>query len=138
MTDGKLARVLGKINDLPGATLLTWLDDDGTAQMLNSEALNAYIAQAANIEGVTAKTFRTWAGTCAAFEVAEEGHATIKDMSTAAAQRLHNKPTIARNSYIHPDVIALAGKPPVNTKPKEISGMRVAEQRLLGFLETNS
>lgn len=136
MTDAKLARVLGKINDLPGATLLTWLDDDGKTQMLNSEALNAYIAQAADIQGVTAKTFRTWAGTCAAFEVAEAGQATIKDMATAAANKLHNTPTIARNSYIHPEIIALADHPPPKIVPKEISGLKAAEQRLLGFLET--
>ena len=135
MTDAKLARVLGKINDLPGATLLSWLDDDGSAQSLHSETLNTYIARAAGITGVTAKTFRTWAGTCAAFEVAETGSATIKDMSVAAARSLHNTPAIARRSYIHPDVISLAGQPPPKTIPQERSGLRVSEQRLLGFLK---
>lgn len=134
VTDAKLARVLGEINDLPGATLLSWVDDAGQAQALSSEALNGYIAEVAGIEGVTAKTFRTWAGTCAAFAVAEAGQATIKDMSEAAAQVLHNTPTIARNSYIHPDVIALAGQAPPKFAPQERSGLRVAEARLLGFL----
>lgn len=137
MTDAKLARVLGKINDLPGATLLSWIDDDGNSQALSSEALNGYIADTADVEGVTAKTFRTWAGTCTAFEVAEDGRATIKDMSDAAAETLHNTPKIARNSYIHPDVIALAGQQMPKFAPKERSGLRVAEQRLLGFLTRN-
>lgn len=134
MTDAKLARILGEINDLPGATLLSWVDDDGDAQTLSSEALNGYIAQAAGIEGASAKAFRTWAGTCAAFVVAETGGATIKDMSEAAAEALHNTPSIARNSYIHPDVIALAGQSPPKFKPEKRSGLLVSEQRLLGFL----
>ncbi|EBA11142.1 DNA topoisomerase IB [Roseobacter sp. CCS2] len=136
LSDAKLARVLGKINDLPGATLLSWIDDDGTAQMLNSEALNAYIADAAGTEDVTAKTFRTWAGSCAAYEVASQGGATIKDIATAASTVLHNTPTIARNSYIHPAIIDLAGKDMIDVQPATLTGLRVSEQRLLGFLDT--
>ncbi len=135
LSDAKLARVLGKINDLPGATLLSWVDDDDNVQMLNSDALNAYIAKAAGIEDVTAKTFRTWAGSCAAYAVAAQGGATIKDIATAAAEVLHNTPTIARNSYIHPAVIDLAGKDPVDAAPAALAGLRVGEQRFLGFLE---
>lgn len=135
ITDKKLARVLGTINDLPGATLLGWVDDDGAPQSLRSDTLNGYIAEAAGDERITAKTFRTWAGTCAAFKIAEAGHASIKDMADAAAKTLHNTPTIARNSYVHPEVIALAGCDPSPGKPVELSGLRVAEQRLLGFLE---
>ncbi len=135
-TDAKLARILGKIDDLPGATLLTWVDDDGVPQTLSSDALNNYISDAAGEDGITAKTFRTWAGTCAAFAVAMDGHATIKDMATAAAEVLHNTPTIARNSYIHPKVIALVGQDPPDFQPDARSGLKVIEQHLLGFLET--
>lgn len=134
LSDAKLARVLGKISDLPGAELLTWIDDDGAAQTLSSDMLNAYISDAADTEGVTAKTFRTWAGTCAAYGVAEQGEATIKQMAEAASETLHNTPTIARNSYIHPAVIDLAGASAPRVKPVEKDGLRVLEQRLLGFL----
>ncbi|MEY1556352.1 DNA topoisomerase IB [Yoonia sp. R2331] len=136
LSDAKLARVLGKINDLPGATLLSWVDDDGIAQTLSSEALNSYISEAGGLDaGITAKTFRTWAGSCAALEVALTGEATIKDMADAAAKVLRNTPTIARNSYVHPDVIALAGAPAPDIAPRERSGLRLTEQRLLGLLE---
>ncbi|MGJ8624699.1 MAG: DNA topoisomerase IB [Yoonia sp.] len=134
LSDAKLARVLGKISDLPGAELLTWIDDDGAAQTLSSEVLNAYISDAANTDGVTAKTFRTWAGTCAAYGVAEQGQATIKDMAEAASQTLHNTPNIARKSYIHPAVIDLAGETAPHSTPVEKDGLRVLEQRLMGFL----
>lgn len=136
MTDAKLARILGKINDLPGATLLSWLDDDGAPQRLTSDALNAYLAEAGDLPDATAKTFRTWAGTCAAFAVAEDGEATISAMAEAASATLHNTPKIARESYIHPAVIDLAGAPAPAVTPQALSGLRVGEQRLLGYLKS--
>ncbi|UWR25894.1 DNA topoisomerase IB [Sulfitobacter sp. S223] len=133
--DRTLSRVLHKIGDLPGAEVLTWLDDDGTPHMLSSQALNAYIAEGADEEGITAKTFRTWAGTVAAFEIGEKGSATIKDMAEAAAARLANTPTVARNSYIHPDVVELAGTEALSGFDAGRSGLRAAENRLLAYLE---
>ncbi|MEL7211360.1 MAG: DNA topoisomerase IB [Pseudomonadota bacterium] len=138
ITDAKLARILDKISDLPGANLLTWVDDAGDPQSLSSDALNAYLADAAGQDGITAKTFRTWAGTCAAFEVGAQGHATIKEMATAAAEVLHNTPTIARNSYIHPSVIDLAGQDAPDVTPSEQHGLKVNEQHLLGFLQAET
>ncbi len=137
LADRTLARVLNKIGDLPGASLLSWIDDDGQPQTLGSETLNRYIADAAGDDDTTAKTFRTWAGTLAAFETAETGPTTIKAMSEAAAKRLHNTATIARNSYIHPDIIELAGQDISPPKPIKHSDLRVAEQRMLGYLENN-
>ncbi|MBD3664546.1 DNA topoisomerase IB [Sulfitobacter aestuariivivens] len=135
LNDRTLARILAKIDDLPGAELLSWIDDDGCVRSLNSTALNAYLADAAGIEGATAKTFRTWTGTLAAYEVAEKGGATIKAMSEAAAARLSNTPTIARASYIHPAVIDLAGAHKTLTETKTRSGLFAAESRMLDFLE---
>ena len=135
LADRTLARILNKIGDLPGATLLSWLDDDGIPQTLSSQALNDYIATACDMEEITAKTFRTWAGTLAAFEVAQAGPTTIKDMSQAAAARLHNTPTIARNSYIHPRVIALAQGDQSQPRPVEVPDLRVSEQHLLACLD---
>ncbi|MFN3225048.1 MAG: hypothetical protein ACE360_02215 [Hyphomicrobiales bacterium] len=51
----------------------------------------------------TAKSFRLWhASTAALAHEQQSGRATIKAMSEAAADRLGNTPTVARNSYIHP------------------------------------
>ncbi|MEQ6204894.1 DNA topoisomerase IB [Sulfitobacter sp. HNIBRBA2951] len=132
--DKKLQKLLGKIHDVPGATLLSWVDDAGQGHSLCSRQLNSYLADAAGLEEITAKAFRTWAGTVAAFECAEQGDATIKDVSTAAARRLHNTPTVARNSYIHPAVIDLCGGPVTTPAPVRKSGLYAAEQRLLGLL----
>lgn len=138
VTDRNLQRMLQKIDDVPGATLLTWVDDEGKSHTLSSQQLNAYLTDAAGQEGPTAKTFRTWAGTLAAFERAEAGGATIKDLAEAASVRLHNTPTVARNSYIHPAVIDLVGQEPLSQTPAKRAGLFAAEQRLLGFLTTHA
>lgn len=134
MKDAKLSSILDDLTDLPGRTVLTWVDQTGAPQTLTSGALNTYIAEAAGMEGATAKSFRTWIGSCAAFAVACDGPATITQMAAAAADVLHNTPTIARNSYIHPAIIDLAGQPVPEFTPITTDGLRVAEQRLLGFL----
>lgn len=135
INDRTLAKTLGKINDLPGAEIFTWVDDDGETHQLNSNALNTYIAQAAGTDGITAKTFRTWAGTVAAYEVAEKGGATIKEMAQAASDQLSNTLTVARNSYIHPAVIDLAGSDALDVEVGRSAGLFASEARLLAFLE---
>ncbi|WP_370400264.1 DNA topoisomerase IB [Sulfitobacter sp. JB4-11] len=134
ISDRTLARVLHKISDLPGAELLGWLDDDGSLQTVTSTHLNTYIADAAGSDGFTAKTFRTWNGTRAAFEVAEQGNATIKAMTVAAAEELNNTPTVARNSYVHPAVIDLAGADALAEKTEGPTGLFASERRLLHYL----
>lgn len=132
-----LMRALQKIRDLPGAELLSWLDEDGAPRSLTSSALNDYIAEASGSDAFSAKTFRTWAGTLAAFEVALEAEEppTIKAMAEAASARLHNTPTIARSSYIHPQVIALCEEPEDLPEGAEIDELTRAEARLLRFLQ---
>ncbi|MGR3504152.1 DNA topoisomerase IB [Pseudaestuariivita sp.] len=106
-SDRTLARALEACQDHGGATLLSYVSG-GEVRPLQSGALNDYLSEHTGSDA-TAKTFRTWAGTVAAYDVARQGGTSIKAMTEAAAERLHNTPTIARNSYVHPDVIALAG-----------------------------
>lgn len=134
MNDRTLARILNKINDLPGAEVLSWIDEHGAPRSLSSSGLNGYLCDASGTDGVTAKTFRTWSGTLAANEVAEKAPATIKDMAQAAADRLHNTPSIARSSYIHPAVIDLAGEDVKRPVVEDKSGLYAAETRLLDHL----
>ncbi|NIY78310.1 DNA topoisomerase IB [Celeribacter sp. HF31] len=134
ITDRKLLKTLDAARDLPGAELITWLDDAGTVHHVGSDQLNSYIADHTEA-GFSAKTFRTWAGTLAAFEAREAGVTTIKGLSEAAAQRLKNTPTVARNSYIHPDVIALTEVDDLpDVSVKAVRGLSAAETRLLAFL----
>ncbi len=104
----RLAEVLHASQDLPGAEIVTWLDADGDSHAIRSEHINTILHKLCGPD-VTAKTIRTWNGTHAAFCTALSAERlTIKAMSDAAASRLDNTPTVARNSYIHPAVIALA------------------------------
>ena len=144
LRDRRLLRVLEKASDLPGVELLTWVDEAGRAHGLSSTALNAYLDEADGDEAVafTAKTFRTWAGTLAAFDLLAQGRAptvkapTVKDMAEAAAARLHNTPAVARSSYIHPEVLAMAGTAPALPPAEPRRGLAAGEARLLAFLES--
>lgn len=140
LRDRRLARVLEKAADLPGAELLTWVDASGAARALSSTALNAYLAEADGDPGVafTAKTFRTWAGTLAAFLPWAAGEAPgIAAMAAAASRRLHNTPAVARASYVHPAVIALAGSRPDPEAPAApaVPGLTAPEAALLDVLD---
>ena len=136
VTNRTLQRALNRLHDLPGAELVTWLDDDGTSRTVSSETVNRWIADATGLDTATAKTFRTWNGSVAALTAARTAdRITIKTMAEAAAQRLANTATIARNSYIHPAVIALADKPDaLPDEAPEISGLRLDERRLLALI----
>ncbi|MGJ3232257.1 MAG: DNA topoisomerase IB [Oceanicaulis sp.] len=136
----RLAEVLEESADLPGAELLTWLDEAEAPHRVRTEALNT-VLEAVCGNGVTAKTLRTWHGTHAAFLSALEARpATIKRMSEAAAERLQNTPAIARSSYIHPRVIALSEKSEdeldarLETLGPAPDGLRRGEAELAAFL----
>jgi DNA topoisomerase-1 len=111
----------------------------GQVHSLSSTQLNAYLDEADGDDDLafTAKTFRTWAGTLAAFELLEQGgRPKIKDLAEAASQRLHNTPTVAKAHYIHPRILALAGEAPDLPPAEPLPGLSATEARLLAFLES--
>lgn len=140
----RLQRMLEEIADLPGRQLFAWKDEHGLLRPVDSGRLNLYLGEISGLS-VSAKTFRTWAGSLAAFTSArnalEKGvRPTVKEMSEASADVLHNTPAISRTSYIHPSIIDLAGKQHsleelVFTPLVEpLRGLRADENRLLDFL----
>lgn len=136
LRDRRLNQVLGQLHDLPGATLASWIDDGGNTRAVTSNDINARLSELVESPGITAKTFRTWNGSVAAMEAAVQADSiTIKAMAQAASERLANTPTIARNSYIHPRVIALAEDPAgLDVPVPDIAGLRKAERQLMGLL----
>ena len=60
--DGRLARIVGRCQDLPGQELFEFIDNDGTVQDVDSGAVNEYLRKITG-QDFTAKYFRTWAGT---------------------------------------------------------------------------
>jgi len=148
MRHKRLHRVLEGIADLPGKELFVWRNRDDEFVPVDSSRLNAYLTEISGVEGVTAKTFRTWAGTMSAFReamaaVADDRTPTIKDLSEAAAAELHNTPTISRTSYIHPAVIDLAkdedgprrALEKAMAAPAKRDGLLADEVRLIRYLD---
>ncbi|NIY71814.1 DNA topoisomerase IB [Marivivens donghaensis] len=142
LRDKRLHKIMQQIGDLPGKQLFSWIDEGGQSRSLSSHDVNSYLSDITG-QNVTAKTFRTWGGTLAAFETAlaadEDERLTIKAMAEASAEVLSNTPTISRKSYIHPDVLDLAEMPDRHkmlsgiTAP-EMAELRVPERKLLTFL----
>lgn len=141
LTGRKLARVLHQLADLPGGDLFTWLDAAGESQTVDSDMVNEAIRAVCG-EVHSAKTFRTWNGTHAAFEAAHgDDPVTIRKLANAASERLLNTPTICRGSYIHPAVIALAQLDDDARRARlaaltagEVAGLRKLEPELIAFL----
>lgn len=108
----RLQKSLEAIADLPGRRLFAWRDAEGCDHAIDSGKLNAYLCDTAGMS-VSAKTFRTWGGSVAAFDAAMaaigKGETpAAKTLCAAAAEELHNTPAISRKSYIHPKVLDLA------------------------------
>jgi len=106
----RVANVVRACQELPGQNLFQYLDEDGRPQKVTSSDVNAYLREAAGQE-VTAKDFRTWAGTveaALAFHRIEgpplKKH--VREVVAQVAERLGNTPTVCRKCYIHPDIIA--------------------------------
>ncbi|HVF11272.1 MAG TPA: hypothetical protein VNA16_10735 [Abditibacteriaceae bacterium] len=60
--DRRLAKIIERLQDLPGQELFQYLDDEGQPQSVGSAEVNAYLKEISG-EEFTAKDFRTWAGT---------------------------------------------------------------------------
>ena len=111
--DRRLARVVARLEHLPGQELFRYLDDDGEPHAIGSEDVNAYLGEISG-EDLTAKDFRTWAGTVlAARALAELGSARnervarkrIVQAVDVVAARLGNTRAVCRKCYVHPAII---------------------------------
>ena len=108
LTDGSLARVVRRMQDLPGQHVFKYVDDGGELHSVGSCDVNEYLCETMG-EKFTAKNFRTWHASEFAFGMlAASGEVlTLKTVLEAVAERLGNTPAVTRKSYVHPAVIAL-------------------------------
>jgi DNA topoisomerase-1 len=111
--DRRLAKIIRKLQDLPGQELFQYLDDDGEVRNVTSQDVNDYLKEITG-EDFTAKDFRTWAGTVLAsialnaqeaFETKKQAKSNVKAAIHAVAQVLGNTPAVCRKCYIHPAVL---------------------------------
>ena len=113
LEDRRLARIVKKCQELPGQELFCYLDEENTPRSIASEDVNAYLRDITG-EEITAKDFRTWAGTKLAVVAlrhiggfANKGAAkkNVLRAIEAVAKMLGNTPAICRKCYIHPAVL---------------------------------
>jgi DNA topoisomerase-1 len=111
--DRRVAKIVKACQDLPGQELLQYVDEDGKEQDVTSSDVNAYLKEITG-EDITAKDFRTWAGTVLAaialeelksFDTAAQAKRNLRAAIERVAARLGNTPTICRKCYVHPEVI---------------------------------
>jgi DNA topoisomerase-1 len=110
--DRRVAKVIKACQELPGQELLQYVDADGSPQDVRSEDVNAYLKEITGQE-ITAKDFRTWAGTVLAalalkeltsFDNAAQAKRNVRSAIERVAARLGNTPTICRKCYVHPEI----------------------------------
>ena len=112
INDRRLARIVKGCRDLPGYELFQYLDDDGNQHAVASEEVNSYLREITG-EDITAKDFRTWAGT----QLAAEALRAFRNLDSESkrkkaivravekvARHLGNTPAICRRCYIHPAI----------------------------------
>ena len=111
--DRRVAKIIRACQDLPGQELLQYRDEDGTIRDVTSTDVNSYLREVTG-KDVTAKDFRTWAGTVLAgialkeieaFDSKARAKKNIRAAIEHVAKRLGNTPAICRKCYVHPEVL---------------------------------
>lgn len=111
--DRRVAKIVKACQDLPGQELLQYIDEAGEQQDVTSSDVNTYLREISGRD-ITAKDFRTWAGTVLAalalhefesFDTAAKAKKNVRAAIERVASRLGNTPTICRKCYIHPEVV---------------------------------
>ena len=113
MKDRRIARLVKQCQDIPGQHLFQHFDGNGVRQPVTSTEVNAYLREISGAD-VTAKDFRTWAGTvlaaaalveCEEFETDARAKRNVNAAIKKVAARLGNTPAICRKCYVHPDLL---------------------------------
>ena len=113
LSDRRAARIVKSCQDLPGQHLFQFIDADGSRRAVGSADVNHWLRDVSGRD-ITAKDFRTWAGTVLAaialreFEAVDSAataKANVREAIERVARRLGNTPTICRKCYVHPEIL---------------------------------
>jgi DNA topoisomerase I len=138
--DRRIAKIIKACQDLPGQELLQYVDEAGNCQDVTSSDVNDYLKEITG-KDITAKDFRTWAGTVLAamalnelesFDSAAQAKRNLRAAIEKVAGKLGNTPTICRKCYVHPEVLNsfIDGKLVLELKAKAESELRSDVQSL--------
>lgn len=150
--DRRLAKIVRACQELPGQELFVYRDEAGEARRVTSSDVNDYLRGITG-QDITAKDFRTWAGTVMAalalqeMDQADSQTAQKKAIRTAVervAARLGNTPTICRKCYVHPEVfnayiegglVLQVQRKAEQALREELASLRPEEAAVLALLE---
>lgn len=113
VTDRRIARTVQRCHELRGEVLFKYLDDAGERQEVEAEDVNAYLQEITGSD-ISAKDFRTWAGTMLVAEALRgmgpaeskrEAERNIVAAVDTTAKKLGNTRSVCRKYYIHPALI---------------------------------
>jgi len=150
--DRRVAKIVKKLQDLPGQELFKYVDKEGEKHSVTSEDVNDYLREITG-QDFTAKDFRTWAGTVLAamalqaqdaFENKTQAKKNVKDAISAVAKILGNTPAVCRKCYVHPavletyldgDLIEGLRQKTEKTLSESLPDLRSDEAAVLSFLQ---
>jgi len=113
ITDRRIARIVQRCQELPGQELFQYLDGDGRRQSVDAGDINEYLRRITGRQ-VTAKDFRTWAGTTLAaaalrglspFKSEKQAKANIVAAIDQVSKQLGNTRAVCRKYYVHPVIL---------------------------------
>ena len=138
ISDARLARIVGRCQDLPGQELFAYLNEEGEVRSVGSADVNDYLREISGHD-FSAKDFRTWAGTLLAaralarHEPSTTPAAAKREVVRAieqVAEWLGNTTAVSRKAYVHPGVIDahLKGER-VGVRPNEAAVLAMLRRR---------
>lgn len=140
LRDRRVARIIRSCQELPGQHLFEYCDADGMVRAISSSDVNTYLREITGSD-ISAKDFRTWAGTVRAatiFQAAPEKvrKKTARAVIAAVAEELGNTAAVCRKCYIHPDILAglEAADLALRMPRRGRNGLTAAECAVLAFL----
>ena len=152
LRDARVARIVRRLQELPGQELFQYVDDAGEVRRVSSDDVNAYLRGIAG-EEFTAKDFRTWTGTvlvaqalfdCEPVANVRYARKNITAAIARVADRLGNTPAVCRKAYVHPAIVEAYIEGDLGQALRRRAGragrvrgreLRREEQQVLRFLE---
>ncbi len=151
MRDRRVARIIRACQELPGQDLLQYFNDEKALHAVSSGDVNAYLREITGAD-ITAKDFRTWAGTILMarylaisepFTSATQAKRVMSAAVKKVAAALGNTAAVCRKSYIHPAVSdaylngAFALEAMETRGASSAAGLRAEEIAVLALLKSS-
>ncbi len=146
LRSGTVAKIVRKLQELPGQHLFKYKDARGGWHPVDSTDVNEWLQEVSGAV-FTAKNFRTWHASRLALEILAETEVPESATGIARARntaikdvavRLHHRPATCRKYYVHPLVVELfeAGKlsRSLGAGGVPVRGRAASEDRLLELI----